>query len=185
MPMAIEEKFIKVAEDDPNRCQGIMRKGGDQCMYRAEPGTKFCPKHKGMSDTTEKRKKLRNYQLTRFRAQIERKADSSEIKSLREEIGITRQVLESIINLCESEADLVIQSNRISELVSRVDRLVTSCHKLEKSTGQLLDKTALIQFAGYVIEIICDYTNPDQQAEISRKLIEAINNVRLVGNGDE
>lgn len=172
-----EKKLIEAAEDSPTRCQAVHAHG--QCQYEAEPGLKFCARHKGMLDSIVKRKNIRNYRLTKFRAEIEEKADSAGIKSLREEIGITRQVLESFINKCEDETDLMIHSNKISDLVLKIEKLVTSCHRLEKSTSQLLDKTALIQVAGYFVEIIGEYVNDEEQAEIADRLIETIKNIEI------
>jgi hypothetical protein len=174
-----EHKLIRISdEDDPNRCQSSGAQG--QCPYLAAPGLKFCDRHKGRSDVEVEKQNLRNYRLTKFRAQIEQKADSGAIKSLREEIGITRQVLETIINRCEDDTDLMINSNKISDLVLKIEKLVSSCHRLEKSTGQLLDRSAIIQVAGLVVGIVSEYVDESVQAEISERLIELINDVEVV-----
>lgn len=172
-----EHKLIRAEEDSPTRCQGVGPAG--QCPYESDQPSNFCGRHKGCTDTVNEQKAIRNYRLTKFRAEIEQKTDSSAIKSLREEIGIARQVLETFINRCESETDLMINSNKISDLVLKIEKLVTSCHRLEKSTSQLLDKTAIIQVAGMFVEIISEYVTDEQQAEISNRLIELINDVEL------
>jgi hypothetical protein len=182
--MSRDNKLIIAEEDDPRRCQGIKRINGDQCQYLADPGIAYCAKHKGMLDTVIKNKNKRNYNLTKFRSQIEEKTDNTQIKSIREEIGITRQVLETIINMCESEVDLILNSNKIADLVLRIEKLVTSCHKIERSTSQLLDKSALIQLSGNFIEIISDYLSPEQQNEVADKLVELISNVRIVDDNE-
>ena len=102
---------------------------------------------------SQEAKSLRNYQLTCFRAKLERHSTSDNIKSLRDEIGILRMVLETRLNQCENEMDLLLHSGPISDMVLKIDRL-NSCHKLEGLMGQLLDKTAIIQFANVVIDII-------------------------------
>jgi hypothetical protein len=140
---------------------------------------KFCGRHKGNTTASETANNIRNYRLTKFRAQIEEKADSSAIKSLREEIGITRQVLETFINRCEDETDLMIHSNKISDLVIKIEKLVSSCHRLERSTGQLLDKSAIIQVAGMFVEIVSEYVPDRIQAEISDKLLSTIANIEV------
>lgn len=170
-------KFVRCEADDPNRCQAITKSG--QCPYKADEGIKFCPMHKGNGAAAEKEKNVRNYRLTKFRAQIEEKADSDAIKSLREEIGITRQVLETFINRCEDETDLMIHSNKIGDLVLKIEKLVSSCHRLERSTGQLLDKTAIIQVACMFVDIIGEYVSDEIQAEISNRLVETILNVEV------
>ena len=172
-----EATLIHCEVDDPNRCQGINQ--NRQCMFLANPGTKYCGRHMAAFTTNEEQNNIRNYRLTKFKAQIEEKADSGAIKSLREEIGITRQVLETFINKCGDETDLMIYSNKISDLVIKIEKLVTSCHRLEKSTSQLLDKTAIIQVAAFFIDIISEYVDEEVQEEISSRLLETISNVAI------
>lgn len=182
--MAREYKLIHCTDEaHPNRCQGIDKTG--QCRYMAdtkEDGSygKFCGRHKGKTDAVDTANAIRNYRLTKFRAQVEQKADSGAIKSLREEIGITRQVLETFINRCEDETDLMIHSNKISDLVIKIEKLVSSCHRLERSTGQLLDKSAIIQVAGVFVEIVSEYVPDRVQAEISNRLLETIDQIEVV-----
>lgn len=182
--MAREYKLIHCTDDaHPNRCQGIDKTG--QCRYMADflpdgSYNRFCGRHKGQTENAVVKEAIRNYRLTKFRAQVEQKADSSSIKSLREEIGITRQVLETFINRCEDDTDLMIHSNKISDLVIKIEKLVSSCHRLERSTGQLLDKSAIIQVAGMFVEIVSEYVPDRVQAEISEKLMETIGNIEVL-----
>lgn len=143
---------IKRVDDlaDPNRCGGATSRG--QCTNEAMPGSGFCKVHGGV-DKVQKEKK-RNYLLTKWRAQVGEKADSDVIKNLREEIGIMRVILEITLNKCDDEQALMMASAKISDMVSKIDSLVKSCHKLEGSMGNLLDKQAILQFAGTVIGII-------------------------------
>jgi len=140
-------------------------KGGNRCMMHG--GNKQLEAKSNAS--------LRNYQLTQFRAKLERHSTSDNIKGLRDEIGILRMTLETRLNQCNDEMDLLLHSGPISDLVLKIDRLVNSCHKLEGSMGQLLDKTAIIQFANVVIEIIG--SEVEDQVVVSRiaeKIIEGM-----------
>lgn len=141
--------------EHPDRCAGIA--AGEQCPMFAVKGGTQCMLHGGNKQlASQEAKSLRNYQLTKFRAQLERHATSDNIKGLRDEIGILRMMLETRLNKCNDEMDLLLHSGPISDMVLKIDRLVNSCHKLEGSMGQLLDKTAILQFANVVIDIISD-----------------------------
>ena len=175
--MPIENKFERVPEDHPNRCQGVVKSG--QCPYRAEPPDTFCPRCRAHNKTVFEQRALKNYRLSKFRAEVEEKSNSSHVKSLREEIGIVRYILEELINRCEDSHDLILQSNKINELVARIEKLVTSCHRLEKSTGELLDKTALIQLAGILIDLISDYVDEEVQATISQRIINEVITMKI------
>lgn len=123
----------------------------------------------------EKRDAMRNYNLTKWRAAVAQKAESGEVKSLRDEIGILRVVLEERLNRCNDAYDLVLQSGPISDMVMKIERIVTSCHKLEKAMGQHLDKQAILQFATLVIGIVTEVIdNPAQVEAISDRLLAAV-----------
>jgi hypothetical protein len=141
--------------EHPNRCQG-MGKGNQCCFFAVEGGTN-CLMHGGGKQLASIRaKNLKNYQLTMFRARLERHSGSTEIKSLRDEIGILRMIMEERLNRCKDETDLILQSGPIADLVVKIDKLVSSCHRLEGSMGELLDKTSILQFANVIISIIGD-----------------------------
>lgn len=160
-----DQKKIEVITDesDPDRCQALIAQGQRQCNHKGAllPNGKrasYCRLHSGnTSQQAVARERQRNYALTRWRAQVEAKADNSEIKSLREEIGILRVLLETRLNQCQSDLDLLCHSAAISDMVDKIQRVVVSCHKLEGAMGQLLDKAALIQFAGEIISVISNH----------------------------
>lgn len=162
----------KCAPDDPNRCQAVHSQG--QCLNLAAPESKYCLAHGGNKGAqVSKAQQLRNYQLTRWRSDVERSANSPQIKSLREEIGICRIVLETTLNRCDSETDLMLKSHTISDLVSRIERLVISCHKLEDQMGNLLDKTQILQFSQELIRLITQIENDETKIKaISDGIIE-------------
>ncbi len=148
------EAHVRCELDSPNRCQNVSDAKG-QCVYEAVDGGTNCLSHGGNKQLEAQRNKsMRNYRLTQWQAKLQSKSESSGIKGLREEIGILRIIMEERLNMCKDETDLMLHSAQISDLAMKLERLVTSCHKLEGSMGQLLDKAALLQFAALVIEII-------------------------------
>lgn len=160
--------------EHPNRCQGIAN--GDQCWFYAMEDATNCPVHGGNTQV-ERRKKssLRNYQLTQWRAKLERHAGSSDIKSLRDEIGILRMIMEERLNMCEDSMDLILNSGPIADLVVKIDKVVVNCHRLEGSLGQLLDKTAILQFANEVINIISSEIEDEHTLNrVAHKIMHAI-----------
>ena len=134
---------------DPERCQAVTKNG--QCPSRSTPERKYCLAHGGTPDT---RTGLRNYRLTKWRSVVEEQAASPAIKSLRDEIGILRVLMQERLNRIDDTNDLILQSGPISDLVLKIERLVAYCHRLEGSLGQTLDKTAVLNFAGIVIGIL-------------------------------
>lgn len=148
-------QLIKAEEFSPTRCQGVDKRG--QCIFESMSGTKYCKLHQsGSSDNREQllSKETRNYNLAKWSQRINKFADSSSVKSLREEIGIARMVLESILDRCQDANDIFLYSSRIGDHLLKIEKIVVSCHKLEQSSGSLLDKTTILQIANTIIEIL-------------------------------
>lgn len=156
--MAIEIKMIKVDDPaDPRRCQspGDMNEG--QCVYRSVDGTNppQCPKHGGIKfEQKQEQLKIRQYRLQIWQERMTEFADDANIKSLREEIGIIRLLIENVLNQCSDSAQLSLYSGKIAELVMKAEKLVVSCDKLETKFGMLLDKAAILTLGSEIVKII-------------------------------
>lgn len=160
-------------DDDPSRCQANAASG--QCRMIAVEGRPYCRVHAGPGNRTASREEQRNYRLSKFQARVEAFADNDQIKSLREEIGITRMLIEELVNQCNDNTQLVLHSNRISDLIMKAEKLVTSCHRIEASTGLLLDKGAIMQLANVLVDIISRYIKDETHLNrISTQIIQAI-----------
>ena len=118
--------------------------------------------------------KIRLYNLTKHQAALERHAGHDRIKSLRDEIGILRLLLETKLNLCTTDMDLLAGSQAIGDLVIKVEKLVTSCHKMEELTGQVLDKAKLAQFADQVVAILSEHVPQDKLAIIGALICNSL-----------
>lgn len=165
--------IIKVEPDDPRRCQAVT--GIGQCRNLADNEFKLCPIHISAHNRTLKNRQINMYDLTKWRAKVQGFADHDDISSLRQEIGVTRLVLERLIEQCQTEADLIIYSNKITELVKTIKTLVQDCHRLDKSRGSLLDKTTILKIAGDIIDIVTEeIDDPGVLEKISGKILEKI-----------
>lgn len=167
------EDIKKIAyPEDPNRCQQVTVIG--QCTNLKIPGENFCKVH-GCQTNSIERAECRNYRLERWQHRVQSKATSPNIKSLRDEIGILRMTLEEQLNRCIDPLDLVLHAAAISDLVLKIEKLVSSCHRLENSMGLLLDKSALLQFASEVISIIqTEISDPTILSSIANKIVASL-----------
>lgn len=170
---------IQICEpDDPNRCQGATAFG--QCNKLSVPGSDRCPMHN--SATTFKNKKIiSGYQLTKWRSRLDRLADTNGVRSLRDEIGILKMTLESLANRCNDDEDLITNASGLTHLVEKIEKVVLSCHRLEKTTGMMLDKTAALQIAANICEIIgSELTDPKVIESITDKIITQVLNIETI-----
>lgn len=105
---------------------------------------------------------LRNYKLKFQETRIHELTDSPALKSLREEISIMRLMLETVINRCNDETDFLVNQGRIGDLITRIEKTVSTCDRIEKNSGLTLDKTVVINIAQQMIDIIAKHiTDPD------------------------
>lgn len=168
-------ELVRISDDfDPERCEGVDSHG--QCRYKRVATSKFCPRHGGnRALAKEEEGKVRNYHLTTWRNRVNKFADNPEIKSLREEIGIIRMMIEVVLEKCKDENDLLIFSGKIQDLIGQAQKLVESCHKLEERTGVLLDKQTILTLADTMVRLIGEHVqDADALDMIATKLVEAV-----------
>ena len=168
------EGLVRVTDPaDPNRCQAIGQHG--QCNFVSVEGHKYCKLHD--TQHTDEKIKLRNYRLAKWQHRVAEFGSSNEVKSIRDEIGVLRLLLEERLNACQDTTDLILNSHTISKLVETIDRTVNSCHKLEGSMGQLLDKQAILKFASEVVTTLNDSISKlVSQGVITDEIADIINN---------
>ena len=111
-------------ETDPDRCQATTRMG--QCTMKGmklESGSRssYCKLHGGnRTQDHEHEQGLRQYRLGVWQAKLERFADSPILKSLRDEIGILRVLLEEKLLTVQTAAELTLLSAPISDLIMKM-----------------------------------------------------------------
>lgn len=171
----METNWKRCEPGDPNRCQCVTGQG--QCRNLALDGSKFCAAHGGNKalEALEK-KNLSGYRLMKYQNRLQEFADSDKIKSLRDEIGILRILIEEKFNYCcKTETDLILQSGPLSDLVMKVEKLVSSCDRIESKLGLMMDKTQVMQLATEVVEIISQFVLDEATlTEIATKIADTI-----------
>lgn len=165
-------------EADPFRCQGVIQSGSHagQCFYKALVGSKFCALHGGNKGQEATRKQeVANYRLQQYQERVSEFANNPGVKSLREEIGITRMVLESLLNQCDNANKLLVFTDKISALVGQISRLVESAQKLEEKSNTLLDRKIVMIIGDAIVTILSEYIkDPDMLTEIGVKICACI-----------
>lgn len=179
--MADPASMRRVNEDDPERCQGDSR--GGQCQFARLEGGKYCRIHAGAQNTLKNADiaAKRSYQLTRWKARVDDFSTSPAVKSLREEIGISRMMLEQILEKCQDATDLMLNSNKITPLVLTIEKLVSSCDRLETKLLLTLDKSAAILLAEQIINLITEEVeDPEIVERIAAKMEQVMINAGRV-----
>ena len=92
------ENIARVPDDSPERCQEVTSNG--QCHNQRLPDQQYCLAHIKRHQRSHDRANTKMYQVAKWQVRMNEFADSDGVKSLREEVGIARLLLEQILTQC-------------------------------------------------------------------------------------
>lgn len=172
----IDHKLIRVEPNDPHRCQSGGKLG--QCPYRAAEGNIYCQRHGGNKAIQAKEaENLRTYKLSIWQNRKNELADDDKIKSLREEIALARMMVEQIVNKCETDVDLILNSSKIADLLMKIDKLVNSCNAIETKMGMLLDRSSIIHIGSMIVEVVAQFIAvPEDREAAALQILDVVTN---------
>lgn len=194
--MQIEKKLHECDPADPDRCQASGSGGEGQCRYLSLKGmiannmievrdpslyenSTNCTKHGAalQANNTEK-KRVRQYRLEIWQERVDEFCENEQVKTLRDEIGILRLLLEQTLNQCSTTSELMLYSHKIGDLVMKIEKVVRSCDRLESSMGMLMDRAGALVLAAQIVELITKYVDePEIVDKISNGIIDSITKV--------
>lgn len=141
------------------RCP-VMKSNGQQCTHQIVPGTTRCPLHGANTQLASAEKKsLDMYRFAKYQQRVDELKEHNEVKSLRSEIGVLRMLLEEKMNRANTEAELVMMAGPLSDLVMKIEKLVSSCQRLENNLGNLLDKQQMKNIATQLMTVLSEKVN--------------------------
>jgi hypothetical protein len=168
---------MEKAGPDDQQCEHVNVQG--QCPLKAVPGGDRCRAHGGnKQENAIKAQELRNYRLAKFNSRIGEMGHSNYLLNLKDEVGVLRYVLEEKLNACEDAQDLILQSGPITDLIMKIDKVVTSCSRLEMKLGNFLDRTRITNLAQVIVQIITAHITDESVIEvIADEILEALENI--------
>lgn len=156
IPLVIRDRPMDRVTDpaDPRRCKASDKDG--QCWFVAEPGCDYCRRHSGSNKDEDQQ--IRLYQLTdaRLRQRLAQKSGHEEIKSLRDEITLTRILIEELLNSCKSQTDLLATVHTYTHLATTLERLIKTSHTIEQNLGLLLSKPTVVLLGKEIVHILIE-----------------------------
>lgn len=150
---------IEKHTNDEDRCPTAKGSSG-QCPNRVlhvdgERVSDYCSMHGGnRAFLAKKAENLRNYRLSKWQHKLNQKTDSPALKSLSEEIGILRVILEEKLNALNTTTDLIIAAGPVSDLILKIEKLVLSAQKLDEKLGRVLDRAQVIELADRLVSVL-------------------------------
>lgn len=169
--------LIRRAKNPEEQCQTETRRG--QCLNAMMPDSRYCPVHGGNRAYSAARKqRFRMYQVERYQKRIEDMQEHEGANSFREEIAVLRMMLATRLESCKDDHDLMMHSQLISNLVTSIEKAVTSALKLEKELGKLLTEDQAAAWTTEILEIICTHVeDPDLLEAMANEIDESLERV--------
>ena len=157
-----------------NRC--ITRTPKGQCQNPKVEGTDNCKFHGGVRIAEINRQaSLDMYRLGKWQGRVNELAQSNGVRTVDQEIAITRMLLETVIARCETETDLMLWSDKIVALVGETRSCVALANKLADKSKLLMGRSEALAIGQKVIDIITqEITDEDKLLRIADRISEAI-----------
>ena len=165
----------RVENGHPRQCQAIRPGVGTQCNFEAVDGGRNCIMHGG-NKTIESSKvqSLNMYRLKKYKDKVAHFAHSDRLKTVDEEIGILRVVLEELLNSIDSDMDLLLYSQKIGELVRDITKCVQVADKLATKSGMLIGRAEALIIGQKVVDIVSKFvTDEDQLLSLAEQISDA------------
>jgi hypothetical protein len=134
-----------------------------ECPFKRIPETDYCPRHGGNKKVIAAEvAENRLYLVAKWQQRIGAKVDNPRAKTLAEEVGIIRLMIENRLAQCLDDSDLLLASSSLTQMLASAEKLVSSHHKIEKERALLLDPDRAQKLASDIVTAITNYLDdPD------------------------
>lgn len=151
---------------------------GNPCQNLPMPGGAKCNRCSILHANRNPQARVSAYKLGIWKERVEALSQADALTRMDDEIGILKMSLENVIGTCKDANDIIIHGHRIALLTDKIDKLVNSTHRLQKSSGSLLDKAAILTLAGKIIGVIQKHVSDPETIElIANEIIAEVANM--------
>lgn len=168
---------------DPRRCKGSTSAG--QCLAVAADGSDYCLQHHGVDRGQGRR--MRKYLLATAEDQglLAKYADDDELKSLREEIGLTRVMIQNTLAGALSDVEKINAYSKVNGFLLTLERLLKTCHTLDQSMGNLIGKPSLHRLGRELGQAVVDRLEgiPNYESIVEALLGDLVRIITDIDNG--
>jgi hypothetical protein len=163
--------------DDPQRCKKVTPSG--QCEHRSLDGSDFCQIHGGALAARASERRQYLLDSVRHRERLQQFSEHSAVFSLKEEIGMSRLLIETRFNTLNDDEALVAAIPQLDKLMLTLSTLVDKAAKLEIQLGNVLTKDVVYALAQMFVTIVAEEVNqfPDHEEVVDRitsRIAEAV-----------
>lgn len=137
---------------DPHRCQAPDANG--QCWGLQVEGSRYCLTHAGSYKPPVKGMRQYLLAIAQDRSRLAAFAEHDDIKSLRDEIALTRMMIETIWNSATTDIEKLAIFGRVNTHIQTLEKLVKTCNQIEERLGTLLAKPTLLRVGQQICQAL-------------------------------
>lgn len=135
------------------RCE--FNRSTGQCTEEALPNDKFCSLHTRL-DPEKNQKRLYNLLKFKYRSRYEEIGDHEALRSLRDEVAISKMMLEENLNSIQNDSEFAAARGNLAQQLVTVEKLVSAMIKMEVNLGTLISKPTLLKIASDIVRILLE-----------------------------
>lgn len=157
----LKHERMQPGDDEELRCSYMLPNTNEPCNYKMIEGSIYCQQHQGPTASRARRERVRKYQLGQLQNRYIEFADDGEIKTLRDEIALSRLGLETVLNKLQRDSEnqdfatgFLAHSDVIMRIIARIESLVVNCQRLEEKANMQLSIDQVFGLANSFIDII-------------------------------
>ena len=125
-------------------------------MSVAEEGSDYCRVHAGTYHPQKRDCGSTFWPGPQDRARLAAFAEHDDIKSLRDEIALTRMMIERLWNSAQSDVERLAVYGRVNSHILTLEKLVKTCNQIEERLGSLLAKPTLLRVGQQICQRLVD-----------------------------
>lgn len=148
----------KAAKDEV--CCDATLPSGNKCSYLPIEGSIYCQYHGGRRRAdlaTAKRESIYDWTQTKYLQSIEQGIHrSSRSTSLKEELGMVRILLQTLIETFEDKNAAFLKSGEILALVSKIESIAKTTHTIDKELGELVSRDEAKEIGSKMLQVLVD-----------------------------
>jgi hypothetical protein len=167
---------------DPRRCKAPTPMG--QCENVAVDGSEYCEAHARPRTGPSPTKRIYMLNKLEARTRLAELADHEDVKSLREEIGLLRMVVEEQWNKINNDTDFQLRWPSVQSAIRDVHKLVKDCHVIEQNLGVLLSRQSILRLGQQICQIIVNRLEgiPNYEQIVDQIVKDIVTTLRSANN---
>lgn len=120
-----------------------------------------------------------------LQSRFEEMKASTDLRTLKQDVALLRAILEQRLNFARNDSERISAFNSVAPMFGTLDKLVNSLDKLERRSGEVLEKEAVQKLVSDIVNVLAFELEgvPDRDGivdRVARRMADVIAKARNV-----